>query len=594
MRPSRRTSRVLAAALGLALAGLAACSSNESPTGPDALAPTAVTTTIAGSTVIRVSFTGRAGDTRYLIQRGVGAAPATFDSVGNVPAVSGTTAYTFEDRGLVANTTYTYRIAAVRNGTQSAFTNALTATTSQGGTGGVVTVSGDITSNRLFSSDTVYRLQGFVHVTNGATLTIQPGTTVQGDFNALGSSLFIMRGARIVAAGTEAAPIVFTSSQPAGSRRPGDWGGLVIIGNGLVNRTGDIEIEGTGTVTGTAPGTNYRVTYSGGTNNVDNSGVLRYVRVEFAGYAPALNQELNSFTFGAVGQNTQLSYLQTLAGLDDSFEWFGGNVDGDRLVSYESGDDHFDMSEGYSGRLQYLIAFQSTVLQQRDGAGQPSADPQGIENDGCNGTGCTNGFNATPLTVPVVANFTLIGTGSTASSGASGGIGMMLRRGTGGYYVNGVVARWPRGGVSVRDAETYTQRAGGAATPDLAIADLAVRNVVFAENSAVFQTGGSNVQNTFDLGGNALVAASGGTASLFTAFPATVNAQTTAAAFDWAPAAGSALASGGLATFTGKLAAATTRALASGNGTVAGTPFVGAAQPGGPKWWAGWTRYAQN
>jgi hypothetical protein len=173
---------------------------------------------------------------------------------------------------------------------------------------------------------------------------------IQGDFNTLGSSLFIMRGAKIQAVGTAEAPIVFTSSRPAGQRQPGDWGGLVIVGNGLINRTGDIEIEGTGTVTtGTPSGQNYRVLYSGGTANDDDSGELRYVRVEYAGFAPSLNNELNSFTFGAVGSRTKLSYLQSLAGLDDSFEWFGGAVDADHLVSYESGDDHYDMSRGTRG-----------------------------------------------------------------------------------------------------------------------------------------------------------------------------------------------------------------------------------------------------
>jgi hypothetical protein len=590
----RLSARPLLAAACAASAALAACSNNDGPTGNDALSPTGIAASTSGATSLRVSFTGRDGDTRYIIQRAPGASGGEFAPVGEVTAQSGTTAYTFVDNGLVPRTTYRYRVAAVRGSVQSAWSDPFTATTGEPGSGGVVEISQDITASRTLYADTTYRLRGYIHVANGATLTIQPGTTVQGDFSTLGSSLFIMRGAKIQAAGTAEAPIVFTSSRPAGQRQAGDWGGLIIVGNGLINRTGDIEIEGTGTVaSGTPSGQNYRVLYSGGTANDDDSGELRYVRVEYAGFAPSLNNELNSFTFGAVGSRTKLSYLQVLAGLDDSFEWFGGAVDADHLVSYESGDDHYDMSEGYSGRLQYLIAFQSTVLAQRDGAGQPSTDPQGIENDGCNGTGCTNGFNATPLTVPVVANFTLIGTGSTATSGSSGGVGMMLRRGTGGWYVNGVVARYPRGGVSLRDPETYA-RAGGTGTPDLATADLAIRSVLFAENSAVFQTGGSNVQNTLDLGANGLTASTATTASLVAAFPTTVGATTTAAAFDWAPAANAPIATGGLATFSGKLAARVTAPLASGNGALTGTTFVGAAQPGGAKWWAGWTRYAQN
>jgi hypothetical protein len=452
---------------------------------------------------------------------------------------------------------------------------------------GAADITQDITTSRTLYQDTTYTLKGFVHVTNGATLTIQPGTRIQGDFNTLGSSLFIMRGARIIAVGTPTQPIVFTSSRPAGQRQPGDWGGLIIVGNAIDNRAGDIEIEGSNTEPTGGSGKNYQVIYSKGTSDADNSGQLSYVRVEFAGYAPSKDNELNSFTFAAVGNGTKLSYLQAMAGLDDSYEFFGGAVDGDHLVSYESGDDHFDMSEGYHGRLQYLVAFQSTQLTQRSGAGTPSSDPEGIENDGCNGTGCTNGFNQTPYTAPVIANFTLVGTGDAATSGSSGGIGMMLRRGTAGYYVNGVVARWPRAAISLRDTETYA-RAGSTPTPDLATADLAVKNLLLVQTPTAFQTGGSSPQNSFDLAANAIVNnGSATTASVFTLFPATVSASTSASAFDWTPAAGSPAASGGLTSFTGKLQTAA-------GAVVTPTSYLGAAQPGGTKWWSGWTVYTQN
>jgi hypothetical protein len=353
----------------------------------------------------------------------------------------------------------------------------------------------------------------------------------------------------------------------------------------VISRAGvEIEIEGTNTATGSTPGTNYKVTYNGGTTNTDNSGELRYVRVEYAGYAPSVNNELNSFSFAAVGSGTKLSFLQAMAGLDDSFEFWGGAVDAMNLVSYEAGDDHFDMSEGFQGRLQNVIALQSARLTQRTGAGSPSSDPQGIENDGCEGTGCTNGRNTTPYTYPVVANFTLIGTNDVATSGSSGGVGMMLRRGTAGFYVNGIVARWPRAAISVRDAETYA-RASSSLIPDLSTTDLAIRNVLIAESAVAFQTGTG--QNAFDLAGNAIVQDAATVSTLFTAFPATIGITTTAAAFDWTPPAASPAATGGLATFTGKLATAA--------GTVvAGTAYRGAAAPGGTKWWLGWTVYSQQ
>ncbi|MFP5355796.1 MAG: hypothetical protein ACLGIK_11720, partial [Gemmatimonadota bacterium] len=478
---------------------------------------------------------------------------------------------------------------AVRGSSRSSASGETSATTLAFGAAGRVDVTTDITTNTSWTADKVYVLKGFIHVANGATLTIEAGTRIEGDFNTLGASLFVLRGAKINAVGRADAPIVFTSSRPAGQRQPGDWGGLVIVGNATLNRTGvEIELEGTNTAAGTTPGTNYKVTYSGGTTDTDNSGELRYVRVEFAGYAPSLNNELNSFTFAAVGSGTKLSYLQSMAGLDDSFEFFGGTVDATHLVSYEAGDDHFDMSEGFRGRLQNVIALQTTQLTPRTGAGSPSSDPQGIENDGCEGAGCQLGRNSAPLTTPVVANFTLVGTGNTATSGSSGGIGMMLRRGVGGWYVNGIVANWARAAISLRDAETYA-RAGSTATPDLATAELAIRNVLMVQNATAFQAqSGSTVQNSLDATANNLVTAAGATtAATFAAFPAAVDASTNASAFDWAPTAGSGAAAGGLATFSGKLATAAGTA-------VTATAYRGAVNPAGPKWFQGWTVYARN
>jgi hypothetical protein len=586
----------VSAALTATVLLLGACTDSTDP-GPQPPGDVAVTST--GATSARVTFTGRSGD-QYVIQRATGVTSTDFAPVSTVPGPTTGTAVTYDDAGLLASTTYRYRVATVRGSQTSGFSSIRDVTTGAPGSGGEQAVQGDITTNTTWTADKTYLIQGFVHVTNNATLTIEPGTTIKGDYATEGSSLFVLRGAKIVAVGTPDLPIVFTSSRPVGSRAPGDWGGLIIVGNGIINRAGEVEVEGTGTAAGTTAGANYRVLYSGGTSNDDDSGELRYVRVEYAGFAPSTAQELNSFTFAGVGRATKLSYLQAMAGLDDSFEWFGGAADADHLVSYESGDDHFDMSEGYVGRVQFAIAFQSTVLlPTRPSAGGASTDPQGIENDGCNAptgaTPCSSGFNATPLTIPLVANFTLIGTGSAASSGASGGVGVVLRRGTGGYYMNGLVARWPRSGIAVRDAETYA-RAGSTPMPDLATTDLAVRNVLFVDVPAVFETGTG--RSAFDLAANNLVHnATATTAGLFTALPGTTSGTTTAAAFDWQPPAGSPAATGGSGAFAGKVATKATGATPTG-WTVTGTSYVGAAAPAGStsatKWWSGWTRYAQN
>jgi len=437
---------------------------------------------------------------------------------------------------------------------------------------GDATITTDITTNRTFYADTTYTLSGFIKVASGATLTIQAGTKIIGDFEVPGSSLFVLRGAKIIAIGTAENPIVFTSERTSG-RQAGDWGGLIIVGNGIVNRADPTILEGTGT-----GASNPQVNYAGGTSNTDDSGELRYVRVEFAGYATAQDQELNSFTFAAVGSATRFSYLEALYGLDDAFEWFGGAVDSKYLVSYETGDDHFDASEGFSGRNQFLIALQSIRPDARPAAGSASSDPQGIENDGCSGTNCLNGQNSLPRTNPIFANFTLVGTGPGVVDATSGGIGMMLRRGTAGAYVNGIIARWPRAAISLRDQTTLDRINDGS---------LLVQNLFLAENGPTFQAAsGSTVQGTVDVTANNIEVAGSSTtaASIFTSMPA---APGSASSLDWALAAGVAPRTGGTGAFTG--------ALATQAGTfVTGTAFRGAADPAGVKWWAGWTNYARN
>ena len=428
----------------------------------------------------------------------------------------------------------------------------------------VATLDADITADRTLFADTLYTLSGYVKVASGATLTIEPGTTIVGDPAVAGSSLWILRGAQIDAQGTADAPIVFTSGNAEGSRAPGDWGGVLIIGNGVINRTGAVLTEGPEGVT---------ETYSGGTDNADNSGTLRYVRIEFAGYdvSSGAGQELNSLSLYAVGSGTTLEYVQSLAGLDDSFEWWGGAVDGRYLVSYESGDDHFDWTEGYRGRNQFLIAFQSVRLDPAAGAGVLSADPQGFEADGCNGTGCDLSFATEPFSIPVFANFTLVGPGTATTPTASGDIGMVLRRGTGGYLTNGIVTRWQSQGLSVRDQET----------DDLMTADsLNLSNILLAENTLNYDddaSGNFGVAAAFTASNH--VEEAGTAASLFTSL--------TPASLDWTPPGGSPAAAG-----AGTVVIPEEYTGAYFGGTLTNTTYFGAADPAGTKWWEGWTRYA--
>jgi hypothetical protein len=546
-----------------------ACGDDDPPTGNNTPnPPTNVAVAATSSTSLRVTFTGVTGATGYVIERAQGATGGTYTAIDTVAASP------FDDTNLTPSTTYRYRIATLSGSLRGAYSTEANAATSAVGTSGTFTLSGNITSSRTLDRDTTWILSGFVKVTSGNTLTIESGTRIVGDQTKAGSALFILRGASIVANGTAAAPIVFTSQKAAGSRARGDWGGLIIIGNAQINRTGDIILEGSNAPVdnGGPPGIDYADGTAAGDS--ESSGTLRYVRVEYAGYAVATAQELNSFTFAAVGSATTLEYLQSVMGLDDSFEWFGGTVNGRYLVSYESGDDHFDAAEGYRGKNQFLIGFQSIQ-------GDPQGtDSQGFEIDGCNGVGCTAPAgdveqSSHPLNMPVFANFTMIGTGNINVVGSGGGLGMVLRRGTGGTYINGIVARWPRRGIRVIDAATFRREAEDS---------LIVTNILLAENAAGNFEADSVKQR---LGAAGFDSSGVTTASLFMAFPTTTSSTTTAASFDWTPAAASPAATGGLNAFTGLIQ--------SRAGTfIQPTPYRGAAAPGGPKWWEGWTVYQQQ
>ena len=551
-----RTLRAAALAVLVAV-GLAGCGDDNNAPPATPPASTGLTATVAqdGSS-IAVSWSAVTGATSYTLERAEAASPGSFTAVGGTLT---TTSYT--DAAIAPGASYSYRVAAVNGSGSGTFSSTVNATVAGVK---VATLTGNLTADRTLFADTLYTLSGYVKVGNGKTLTIQPGTTIVGDPNVAGSSLWILRGSKIDAQGTADAPIVFTSGRPAGQRKPGDWGGLIIIGNGEINRSGTVLTEGPQGIT---------EPYSGGTDNADNSGTLRYVRVEFAGYdvTSGAGQELNSFSLYAVGSGTTLEYVQSLAGLDDAFEWWGGAVDGRYLVSYESGDDHFDWTEGYRGRNQFLIAFQSTRLDPAANAGVLATDPEGFEADGCNGNGCDLGFDSQPFSVPVFANFTLIGPGTATTLTSAGDIGIVLRRGTGGYLTNGIVARWQRQGLTVRDAQT-----GARITSD----SLNVVNLLLAENTTNYDAdAGADFGKSATFAADNHVLAPGTAASLFT--------NLTAGSFDWTPTATAASGAGTVvipSEYTGGFFGA----------TLPNTTYFGAADPAGPKWWEGWTNYATN
>ena len=303
-----------------------------------------------------------------------------------------------------------------------------------------------------------YYLKGWVYVAEGAELTIEPGTIIRGDKQTK-SALIVERGGKLIAQGTAQAPIVFTSGEAKGQRKPGDWGGLILCGRAPHN-AGEAQIEG-------GPRTKH-----GGQDAADNSGVLSYVRVEFAGYPFETDKEINGITFGSVGSATKVDHVQVSYSNDDSFEWFGGNVDAKYLIAYKGWDDDFDTDNGYSGHVQYGLSV-------RDGRIADKSQSNGFESDND-----ASGSTASPFTTATFSNMTFIGPCQTdgfvnttdfinggdyfPSNGSGLGrfqAAMQIRRGSRLNCINSVAIGWPIG--LILDGEkgnTQSQAASGALT----------------------------------------------------------------------------------------------------------------------------------
>jgi hypothetical protein len=289
--------------------------------------------------------------------------------------------------------------------------------------GSTITLTGNITSNVTLKSDINYILDGWVYVKSPAILTIEAGTVIKGKVDTK-ASLVIERGAKIMADGTAAKPIVFTSAKAVGSRAAGDWGGLVICGNAKINVAGGVgEIEG-------GLGTQY-----GGSNDSDNSGVLKYIRIEFAGYAFAPDKEINGLTLGGVGNGTTIDYIQVSYSNDDSFEWFGGTVNCKHLIAFSGLDDEFDTDFGFSGLVQYAVGLRDPLV-------ADISKSNGFESDN-DGTGSTN----IPTTNPRFANVSLFGPLATPTTTINSLFqsAMHIRRKSNLEVYNSLFAGWPKG-----------------------------------------------------------------------------------------------------------------------------------------------------
>lgn len=213
-------------------------------------------------------------------------------------------------------------------------------------------LTGVISENTTLKKGT-YLIMGSVYVASGVTLTIEPGAVLRGDSDSTGT-LIVTKGARIMAEGSETDPIVFTSSKPSNDRKAGDWGGVIIYGDAPVNRYGGM--------ISSIYDSNPQYNVFGGTNENSDSGVLKYVRIEFAGKKINEKTMLNGLTLGAIGRKTKIEYIQVSLAKDDAFEVIGGNFDMNNMISFQNADDDFDFSMGTICTVSNSIAIRNPFI----------------------------------------------------------------------------------------------------------------------------------------------------------------------------------------------------------------------------------------
>jgi hypothetical protein len=337
-------------------------------------------------------------------------------------------------------------------------------------TGQTITLQGRINADTVLRKANSYILKGIVYMVGNHTMTIEAGTVIKGSFSGTDvAALVITRGSKIIAPGTATDPIIFTSLSP--NPQSGDWGGIVLCGKaaynlsyngtaglyqvegGIDNANGD-GLAGSGDAVAPTPVAN------------DNSGVLQYVRIEYAGYAFQPDKEINSLTLAAVGSGTTIDHIQVTYAKDDAYEWFGGSVNCSYLIAYKTQDDDFDTDNGYNGKVQFGLVLRDSLI-------ADISTSEAFESDG-NATGTT----AAPKTTAIFSNITAIGPratlnnlGSTLFRGAT-----HIRRNSGISIFNSIIMGWPRG-IEI-DATTGTSTA-------LNIEDstLRLRNITLAGNT---------------------------------------------------------------------------------------------------------------
>ncbi len=408
--------------LGLVSLTLLSCE-DEAPTPapPSVSTSSTAASNIPGATVgTTVTLNAPAGIKSLRILKN-GATSAAYPDVSSFTGTSGTYDFTYEVEDLAAGTVVNFTFQITDNLDRISLSQAFAVTIAAVPPKPLVQVGGVtklaefdehipgvaragvqgtyLQGNVTLTKDKIYVLFSFVRVgpipaegstpqtddgTTAGTITIEPGTVIVGDFESKGT-LVIQRGGKIFAEGTQEEPIVFTSEKAPGLRTPGDWGGVVICGRASNNAGANVQLEG-----------GYGA-WHGGSNDDDDSGVMRYVRMEFPGIPINPNEEVNTLTMGSVGRATEFEYLQASWGLDDQYEWFGGTADGRYLIAYHGLDDDFDVDLGFSGNIQFGIGI-------RDDKAADQSGSNGFEVDNNGG-----GALLEPFTSSVFSNITIIG-----------------------------------------------------------------------------------------------------------------------------------------------------------------------------------------
>jgi hypothetical protein len=287
-----------------------------------------------------------------------------------------------------------------------------------------VSVSANITQDTTWTADKVYTLTQYIFV-EGGTLTIEAGTKVLG---GQGSALVVTRGAKLNAVGTSDKPIVFTSSLAEGSRKPGDWGGVVLLGRAKINTTG-----GVGNIEGFVTNSADERTKYGGDDDTHDCGKLKYARIEFAGYQLAPNNELNGLTTGACGSKTEIDYVQVHKGADDGVEMFGGTANLKHIVITQPDDDGLDYDVGYTGKVQFLVLQQNTT----------------VGNRGIEASGNSSNNTLTPRSMPEIWNASFIGSGRAVAASGTKQEGLVFNTGAGVKLRNSLVVNFADQAVDV-------------------------------------------------------------------------------------------------------------------------------------------------